>query len=213
MSKLGSSALLAAALALGLAAGPPGPGARSSGQPSQPPRGRGAASQDRGGAYATGRYRDLFVEAGHSRAEVAARIEAAFQQLFHGDSATQAVYYAAGANRNGPLAYLTDINNRDVRSEGMSYGMMIAVQLDKKAEFDALWNWSKTYMYHDDPAHPSYGFFSWSLQDRRHAEQRVARARRRGVLRHGAVLRVGALGRRARASTTTVPPPTGCSRT
>ena len=28
----------------------------------------------------------------------------------------------------------------DVRSEGMSYGMMITVQLDKKAEFDALWN-------------------------------------------------------------------------
>ena len=25
----------------------------------------------------------------------------------------------------------------------MSYGMMIAVQLDKKHEFDALWNWSR----------------------------------------------------------------------
>jgi oligosaccharide reducing-end xylanase len=46
----------------------------------------------------------------------------------------------------------------------MSYGMMIAVQLDKKAEFDALWNWSRTYMFHDSPAHPAYGFFSWSMK-------------------------------------------------
>jgi oligosaccharide reducing-end xylanase len=44
----------------------------------------------------------------------------------------------------------------------MSYGMMIAVQLDKKAEFDALWNWAMTYMYIADPKHPSYGYFSWS---------------------------------------------------
>jgi oligosaccharide reducing-end xylanase len=123
---------------------------------------RGAAQG--GGAFATGHYRNLFVEAGHSQAEVDAKIAAAFQQLFHGDSATETVYYPAGENANGPLAYLSDINNHDVRTEGMSYGMMIAVQLDKKAEFDALWNWSRTYMYHDDPAHPAYGFFSWSLR-------------------------------------------------
>jgi oligosaccharide reducing-end xylanase len=43
----------------------------------------------------------------------------------------------------------------------MSYGMMIAVQLDQKAEFDALWNWSMTYMYQKNPRHPSYGYFSW----------------------------------------------------
>ena len=116
------------------------------------------------GAATTGRYRNLFVERGHPPAEVSARIDATFQQLFHGDSATQTVYYRAGSNVNGPLAYVTDINNHDVRSEGMSYGMMIAVQLGKKAEFDALWNWSMTYMYHDNPAHPTYGFFSWSLK-------------------------------------------------
>jgi oligosaccharide reducing-end xylanase len=129
----------------------------------RPEAGPGAAPAA-AGAFATGQYRNLFVEAGHSRAEVQSRIESAFRQLFHGDSATQTVYYSAGVNANGPLAYLTDINNRDVRSEGMSYGMMIAVQLDKKAEFDALWNWSRTYMYHEDPAHPAYGFFSWSLR-------------------------------------------------
>ena len=98
------------------------------------------------GAFATNHYRNLFLEAGHSQKEITRKIDAAFQQLFHGDPDTQTVYYAAGRNTNGPLAYLTDINSKDVRSEGMSYGMMIAVQLDKKAEFDALWNWSKTFI-------------------------------------------------------------------
>jgi endo-1,4-beta-D-glucanase Y len=116
------------------------------------------------GAYATGRYRNLFVEAGHSPRDTAAKIEAAFQQLFHGDPDTQAVYYRAGTNGNGSLAYLSDINNNDVRTEGMSYGMMIAVQLDRKVEFDALWNWARTYMYRDRADHPGRGFFSWSMK-------------------------------------------------
>jgi len=116
------------------------------------------------GAFATKHYRNLFLEAGHSREEIARKIDAAFQQLFHGDPATQTVYYEAGRNGNGPLAYLTDVHSKDVRSEGMSYGMMIAVQLDKKAEFDALWNWAKTFMYHDAPSHPDYGYFSWSMK-------------------------------------------------
>jgi oligosaccharide reducing-end xylanase len=124
---------------------------------------RGSLSPTTGGAFATGHYRNLFREAGHSPQEIRGKIDAAFQQLFHGDSATQAVFYWSGRNENGRLAYVTDINNEDVRSEGMSYGMMIAVQMDRKAEFDALWNWSRTYMYHPDPNHPAYGYFSWSM--------------------------------------------------
>ena len=116
------------------------------------------------GAWATGRYRNLFAEGGHSRQETTAKIDAAFQQLFHGDPDTETVYYPVGTNANGPLAYLSDINNNDVRSEGMSYGMMIALQLNKKAEFDALWNWARTYMYRDEPGHPGRGYFSWSLK-------------------------------------------------
>ncbi|HXO75349.1 MAG TPA: glycosyl hydrolase family 8, partial [Puia sp.] len=116
------------------------------------------------GAYATGQYRNLFKESGHSEAEITAKIDKAFSQLFHGDSATQAIYFPAGANANGSLAYVSDVPHHDIRSEGMSYGMMITVQLDKKAEFDAIWNYAMTYMYISDPAHPSEGYFSWSLK-------------------------------------------------
>ena len=119
---------------------------------------------DGSGAYSTGKYRNLFIEAGHSEEEVNEKINRVYKHFFHGDPNTQTLYYPAGSNANGPLAYMPDINHNDVRSEGMSYGMMIAVQLDKKAEFDALWNWSKTYMYHDEPNHPTYGFFSWQMR-------------------------------------------------
>ncbi len=118
----------------------------------------------RAGAVATGDYRNLFAEAGHSPAEVKAKIDAAFAQLFHGDPANQAVYFAAGGKSNGPLAYILDVNSGDVRSEGMSYGMMIAIQMGRKPEFDALWNWAETFMHHDAPNQPAAGFFSWSMR-------------------------------------------------
>jgi oligosaccharide reducing-end xylanase len=37
--------------------------------------------------------------------------------------------------------------------------MMIAVQLDKKEEFDRLWKWAKTYMYQSGG--PFQGYFAW----------------------------------------------------
>ena len=126
------------------------------------PHAQASAAGATAGAYLTGEYRDLFVEGGHSRQQVTDRVQAAFRQLFHGDPQSQAVYFSSGTNANGPLAFIYDVNSRDVRSEGMSYGTMIAVQLDRKAEFDALWNWAKTYMYHTPSNHPACGYFSWS---------------------------------------------------
>ena len=132
-------------------------------QSSQKKDSKKAAPKATKGAFYTGKYRNLFLEAGHTQKEIDQKINAAFQQLFHGEKEDQPVYYEAGQNDNGPLAYLTDFRNHDVRSEGMSYGMMIAVQMNKKAEFDALWNWAKTYMYHSKPEEPGYKFFSWSM--------------------------------------------------
>jgi oligosaccharide reducing-end xylanase len=157
----GTAALWAFAVALGMApmlttaAAAPGRRDRSSSTTS--------ARSDGSGAYATRKYRNLFVEAGHTEHEVDGKIAKAYEQLFRGDKETERLYFPSGENENGPLAYIPDIQHNDVRSEGMSYGMMITVQLDKKAEFDALWNWSMTHMYQKDPRHPSYGFFSWQM--------------------------------------------------
>jgi len=127
------------------------------------PAGAQSPSKDGDGAYRTHHYRDLFAEQGHSKRESEAKIAAAFQQLFHGNKQTQAVYSEAGSNANGPLAYITDWANNDARTEGMSYGMMIAVELNKKHEFDAIWNWAHTYMLITDPKNPSVRYFAWSM--------------------------------------------------
>lgn len=110
-------------------------------------------------AFESGVYRNLFAERGKSEQEIATRIDAAWQSLFASTDDTRRVYYPAGENEHGPLAYIKDIGNDDIRSEGMSYGMMIAVQLDKQAEFDALWNWAKTYMQHQQGIWK--GYFAW----------------------------------------------------
>ena len=68
----------------------------------------GAATQnlystDGSGAFATGHCRNLFHEAGYSQAQINGKINAAFDQLFHGDPKTQAIYYSTGKNADGPL--------------------------------------------------------------------------------------------------------------
>jgi oligosaccharide reducing-end xylanase len=108
------------------------------------------------GAFETGQYRNLFHELlGRTNDEVEAKLQAAWQQLFYGRDDTQRVYFPVG----GDMAYVADIANHDVRTEGMSYGMMIAVQLNRQREFDRIWRWAKTHMYHADG--PFDGYFAW----------------------------------------------------
>jgi len=107
-------------------------------------------------SFQTGDYRNLFAEyLGKNEAEIRGKLDAAWDSLFYGDDDFQRVYYPAGED----MAYMVDIGNNDVRSEGMSYGMMIAVQLDKKEEFNRLWKWAKTYMYQAEG--PYKGYFAW----------------------------------------------------
>jgi len=108
------------------------------------------------GAFYSGEYRNLFKEyLGKTDGEIRAKLDAAWNQLFYGSDDSERVYYPVGED----MAYITDIGNGDVRSEGMSYGMVIAVQLDKQEEFDRLWKWAKTYMYQLDG--PFRGYFAW----------------------------------------------------
>jgi oligosaccharide reducing-end xylanase len=114
-----------------------------------------AAQNQSEGAFYTGEYPNLLLEWGLTEDEIQERIDATWEQLFYGSDETQRVYYPVGDD----MAYVLDVNNADVRSEGMSYGMMIAVQVDKQEEFDRIWTWAKTYMYHPDGDFA--GYFSW----------------------------------------------------
>lgn len=107
------------------------------------------------GAFETGIYRNLWKEYGYSEEEVKNRLEAAFQTIFYGTE-EERFYHEAGAD----MGYLEDTGNHDVRTEGMSYGMMVCVQLDKKEEFDRIWKWVKTYMWMSEGEGRYY--FRWS---------------------------------------------------
>lgn len=107
------------------------------------------------GAFETGIYRNLWSEYGYSEKEVKNRLEDAFQTIFYGTE-EERFYREAGDD----MGYLEDTGNHDVRTEGMSYGMMVCVQLDKKEEFDRIWKWVKTYMWMSEGEGRYY--FRWS---------------------------------------------------
>ena len=108
------------------------------------------------GAFYTGKYPNLFKTIlGKSDQQTNDKINLAFQQLLYGDDSMQRVYYPV----KDDMAYIENINSYDVRTEGMSYGMMIAVQFDKKNEFDRLGKWAKTYMQFQSGQRENY--FAW----------------------------------------------------
>ena len=107
------------------------------------------------GAYQTGIYRNVLKECGYEEPAITERLEQTFETIFYGTEAER-FYHEAGDD----MAYLEDTGNHDVRTEGMSYGMMVCVQLNKKAEFDRLWKWVRTYMY--IPEGPCRNYFAWS---------------------------------------------------
>ena len=99
-------------------------------------------------------YRNIFKEAGYNKADIDQKLAKAYYDVFEGPNR---VYFTVGDT----MAYVSDVKNKDARTEGMSYGMMVAVQLDKKEVFDKIWRFSKAYLQHQSG--PREGYFAWSL--------------------------------------------------
>ncbi|MCR5094012.1 MAG: xylanase [Lachnospiraceae bacterium] len=107
------------------------------------------------GAMTTGKYRNFFAEIGISEALIEEKIKASADTFFHG-SEEERIFHPVEPD----MGYLEDTGNHDVRTEGMSYGMMMCVQLDMKEEFDRIWKWAVTKMYLTEGFNE--GFFGWS---------------------------------------------------
>ena len=107
------------------------------------------------GAHETGKYRNVFLEAGYKKKDIINKLNQAYYDVFEGPNK---VYFEVGDS----LGYVSDLKNHDARTEGMSYGMMVAVQLNKKDVFDRLWRWSKKNMQHQGGARDAY--FAWSVK-------------------------------------------------
>jgi oligosaccharide reducing-end xylanase len=95
-------------------------------------------------------FRDVL---GKTETEIANKISGAFAQLFHGDPVDEAIYFTSGPD----AAYIRDILHNDIRTEGMSCGMMVAVELNQRAEFDRLWTYARTTLRYDSG--PNQGYF------------------------------------------------------
>lgn len=103
---------------------------------------------------------------GKSEAEVEARLQQVWNHFFtpadldrYEAPGETSVYYETADG----LAFIMDTGNNDVRSEGMSYGMMLSVQLDHRTEFDKLWGWAKKYMAYA-PGSAWDGYFCWQCR-------------------------------------------------
>lgn len=101
------------------------------------------------------KYTNLFRKAGHSQKEIDNKLNAVFDSLFFGENR---IYFEVGDS----MGYVSDIKNHDVRTEGQSYGLMIAVQFDRKDVFDRIWRWSKKYMQNHEGMYE--GYFKWSCK-------------------------------------------------
>jgi len=106
-------------------------------------------------AFETKQYRNLFSLIGKEDQEINNRLNEIFETFFYG-SEEERIYHPVGED----MGYLEDTGNHDARTEGMSYGMMICVQMDKKEEFDRIWKWACTYMWMEEGE--SEGYFAWS---------------------------------------------------
>jgi oligosaccharide reducing-end xylanase len=105
-------------------------------------------------AFKLGRTPNLLLTAGYTQVAIDAKIAQAYYDVFEGPNR---VYFEVGDS----MAYVSDVKNHDARTEGLSYGMMIAVQLNKKDKFDRIWRWSKKYLQHQEGSRK--GYFAWSI--------------------------------------------------
>lgn len=117
-------------------------------------------------ASETGKYRNYFKELGYKQKEIDQKIADAYYEIF--ESPTRSYHDVQVDGKM--MGYVSDVKNRDVRTEGMSYGMMIAVQMDKPELFNKIWRWSRYFMRHNEDG-PSHGLFAWqcNIDGRRRA--------------------------------------------
>lgn len=108
-------------------------------------------------------YPNLLAEAGIEPAAVEARVREVWNELIRGE---HRIY----GETDPDTAYFTDTGNDDARTEGMSYAMMMAVQIDDKEVFDKVWRWSLRYMRHEEGPYRDYFAWSCNLDGSRRAQ-------------------------------------------
>ncbi len=99
-------------------------------------------------------YPNALRDLGHTDQEISDKINSVFNQLFHGDPGTQAIFFPVGSDE----ANIQDTyHSNEIRTEGIGYGMIITVELNKQLEFDQLWRYAKSELM--EVSAPTRGYF------------------------------------------------------
>jgi len=110
------------------------------------------------GYITSGKYRNYLEEFGYTKEEIKGKIDEIYYRIFEQkDSSAYRDVVVDGVK----MGYVSDVKNGDVRSEGMSYGMMVAVQLDKPELFNKIWRWANKYMRSTSKYRK--GMFAWQV--------------------------------------------------
>ena len=107
------------------------------------------------GAFHTGLYPNYLAEAGVSDEAAREKVNSAFQTIFF-DPEENFCHHT-----DEDAWCMVDTGNIDARTEGMSYGMMMCVQVDRKDIFDKLWTFTERYMLMKQGR--GEGYFRWSV--------------------------------------------------
>ncbi len=123
---------------------------------------------------------DLFVTLlGKTPEESLTKVQTAVNLFFNGttgESTTPATDRQSASNngryrnyyelpQDPSKAFIYSADSNDIRSEGMSYGMMIAVQMNMKDQFDRLWHFAKDEMQYPSTSSVTAwrNYFRWQL--------------------------------------------------
>lgn len=98
--------------------------------------------------------KNTFLEYGYTKEQVENKVNEAFYDIFEGMNR----FFFDGLR---DTSYFMDTGNCDARTEGISYGMMMCVLMDKKEYFDRMWKFAQEFMYMDEGF--LRGYFAWSV--------------------------------------------------
>ena len=107
------------------------------------------------GAFQTGIYPNYLAEVGITDEQAREKVNKSFETIFHDPEEG----FCHHTDRDAWC--MVDTGNIDARTEGMSYGMMMCVQMDRKDIFDKLWTFAERYMLIQEG--PNAGYFRWSV--------------------------------------------------
>ncbi len=108
---------------------------------------------------------------GRSQAEVDQKVQTAVNRFFGIGGNDPAVPTLNGGARSfytlpqdPSMGFIYAADSSDIRSEGMSYGMFMAVQMNMQQQFDQLWRFARTFMQYSADAEPASWrhYFRWT---------------------------------------------------